>query len=154
MEIVSSANTSIVVLGGLLLFALLWIIRLELKWRVLFRGKQARTLEDAILQTQSGVKEVARAVAVLKERTASLDKRMKKNISGIGTVRFNPFRGTSGSNQSFATALLNEEGDGVVLSSIYSREHVSVFAKPIKNRVSEYELTEEEKRAIEEAGRN
>ncbi|MBI3074991.1 MAG: DUF4446 family protein, partial [Parcubacteria group bacterium] len=131
MEIVSSANTSIVVLGGLLLFALLWIIRLELKWRVLFRGKQARTLEDAILQTQSGVKEVARAVAVLKERTASLDKRMKKNISGIGTVRFNPFRGTSGSNQSFATALLNEEGDGVVLSSIYSREHVSVFAKPI-----------------------
>lgn len=140
-------------LGGAILVVLLWLIRLELKWQALFRGKQARTLEDSITETQSGMKEIARTVAILKERTENLDARARKTICGVGTVRFNPFKGTSGSNQSFATALLNEEGDGVVLSSIYSREHVSVFAKPVKNRVSEYGLTEEEQRAIGEASK-
>lgn len=130
---------------------LAWLIRLEFRWRALFRGKQARTLEEAILETQSGMKEIARTVATLKDRTAAIDERVKKTICGVGTVRFNPFKGTSGSNQSFATALLNEEGTGVVLSSIYSREHVSVFAKPVKKRASEYGLTEEEAAAIEEA---
>ena len=68
------------------------------------------------------------------------------------TVRFNPFKGTgAGGNQSFATALLNENGDGVVLSSLYSRERVSVYAKPVQKFSSEYELSGEEKQAIKSA---
>ena len=47
--------------------------------------------------------------------------------------------------------MLNEEGDGVVLSSLYSRERMSVFAKPIKGGKSEYELTGEETNAIKKA---
>jgi hypothetical protein len=47
--------------------------------------------------------------------------------------------------------MLNEEGDGVVLSSLYSRERMSVFAKPIKNKKSEYELTVEEKAVLDQA---
>ena len=51
----------------------------------------------------------------------------------------------------FPTAFLNEDGHGVVMSSLYSREHVSVFSKPIKNGSSEYELSVEEKEAVENA---
>ena len=81
-----------------------------------------------------------------------VDKKLKKTISGNQTVRFNPFKGDgSGSNQSFATALVNKEGDGVIISSIYSRDHLSVFSKPIKNMSSEYELTPEEKSALQKA---
>jgi len=47
--------------------------------------------------------------------------------------------------------MLNEDGDGVVFSSLYSRERMSIFAKPIKNGKSEYELTEEEKEALKKA---
>ena len=47
--------------------------------------------------------------------------------------------------------MLNEDGDGVVLSSLYSRERMSIFAKPILNRKSVYELTSEEKEALEKA---
>jgi len=39
----------------------------------------------------------------------------------------------------------------VVFSSLYSRERMSVFAKPIKNNKSEYELSAEEKEALEKA---
>ncbi|NIT70429.1 DUF4446 family protein, partial [candidate division KSB1 bacterium] len=59
---------------------------------------------------------------------------------GVGTVRFNPFKGTGG-GQSFAAAFLSEHGNGVVISTLYSRERVSVFAKPIQSFASEYELT-------------
>jgi hypothetical protein len=68
----------------------------------------------------------------------------------LETIRFNPFP-DQGSNQSFAIGLLNEEKDGVVISSLYSRERMSVFAKPIKNGKSDYELTQEEKEALQKA---
>jgi len=47
--------------------------------------------------------------------------------------------------------MVNENGDGVVLSSLYSRERMSIFAKPVKNGKSEYELTTEEKEVLEKA---
>ena len=78
------------------------------------------------------------------------DRRIKKKLNGAKTLRFNPFAGTgSGGNQSFATALLDEDGSGVVLSTLYARDKVSIFAKPIENRKSEFELTDEEKEVLE-----
>ena len=76
--------------------------------------------------------------------------KVKKSIRGLETVRFNPFP-DQGSNQSFAIGMLNEEGDGVVFSSLYSRDRMSVFAKPIKNNKSEYELSGEEQKALDKA---
>jgi len=40
---------------------------------------------------------------------------------------------------------LNKKGSGVIISSLYTRDKVSVFAKPIENWQSKYELSEEEK---------
>jgi hypothetical protein len=77
-------------------------------------------------------------------------RKLKKSIRGFETIRFNPFK-DQGGNQSFAIAFLNDEGDGVVISSLYSRDRTSVFAKPIKKMASEFELTEEEKEALNKA---
>ena len=82
-----------------------------------------------------------------------INQKLRKSIRGLETIRFNPFS-DQGSNQSFAIGMLNEEGDGVVFSSLYSREHVSVFAKPIKKMSSEYEMTKEEKDSLEKASEN
>ena len=85
----------------------------------------------------------------------SIDATFKKTIRGIETIRFNPFKGGGiGGNQSFATALIDDEGNGVVISSIYSRERVSTFAKPIKNWGCEYELSGEEKEVLEKTKAN
>jgi hypothetical protein len=81
-----------------------------------------------------------------------VEKRLKKSVQAVHTVRFNPFKGTGeGGNQSFATAFLTEDGDGVIISSLYSREHVSVFGKPVKKLVSEHTLSDEEKEALDTA---
>jgi hypothetical protein len=56
-----------------------------------------------------------------------------------------------GGNQSFSTSFVNENGDGVVISSMYSRDRISIFAKPINKFKSQFETTEEEKQVIERA---
>lgn len=78
--------------------------------------------------------------------------RMRGAVSGIGVVRFNPFEGTGqGGNQSSAIALIDEHGGGVVLSTLYSRDRVAVYTKPLVGGESAFELTREEKAAIAEA---
>jgi hypothetical protein len=81
----------------------------------------------------------------MKSYLTDVEKRLRRSVQAVETIRYNPFKGTgSGGNQSFATSLISEEGNGVVISSLYSREHVSVFSKPVKSHKSEFELTEEE----------
>jgi len=71
-------------------------------------------------------------------------------VRNIETVRFNPFI-DAGSNQSFAIAMLNDEGNGVVMSSLYARDRMSIFAKPIVRGKSEFELSSEEKEVLSKA---
>jgi len=80
----------------------------------------------------------------------NLKKENKFYIQKVGIVRFNPFKEVGG-NQSFSIALLDGNDDGVVITSLYSREGNRIFGKPIKNGKSEYLLSEEEKKAIEQA---
>ena len=101
--------------------------------------------------------EIVNHVAYLKEKDESHDNaldmlsaRIGKHGHGVKIMRFNPFKDVGG-NQSFAVAVINEDGDGVVLSSLYSRERMSVFAKPIIKGQSDIELSTEEKTVIEEA---
>jgi len=137
---------------GILILVLLWIIRLEFKFSRLLRGKNAKNLEDTITQLGREVNGLHLSQKQIEEYLIKAEARIRRSVQGMSTVRFNPFKGNgSGGNQSFATALLNENGDGVVLSSLYSRERVSVYAKPVKKFSSEYELTAEEKQAIKSA---
>jgi len=75
-----------------------------------------------------------------------------KHIQQVGIVRFNAFDNT-GSDLSFAVALLDAAKNGFVLSGIYGREESRVYAKPVLQGESTYTLTKEEKQALEAAGK-
>lgn len=142
---------TIVGVAIIILLLLVWIIRLEIKLKKLLGSKNG-SMDDVINNLRKDTDILKRYAQKTVEELETVDKKLKKTISGNQTVRFNPFKGDgSGSNQSFATALVNKEGDGVILSSIYSRDHLSVFSKPVKNMSSEYELTPEEKSALQKA---
>jgi hypothetical protein len=136
-------------LAAIALVCFLWAVRLEIKLRRFVAGKDGKTLEDSILALKKEQGELKRFRADVEQYLTLVEARLARSLQGVTTVRFNAFKGTgSGGNQSFATAFLNEEGDGVVLSSLYGRERVGVFAKPIRKETSEYELTAEEREAI------
>jgi hypothetical protein len=140
---------AIILLSAAIIVLLAWIILLERRIGNLLSGKNGASLEDAINANRRAIDDLVNFRAAVEAELGNLDARIKKKIHGVKTLRFNPFAGTgSGGNQSFATSFLNEDGDGVVISSLYSREKVSVFAKPVKARVSEFELTEEEKEVL------
>ncbi|MBI4121306.1 MAG: DUF4446 family protein [Parcubacteria group bacterium] len=132
-------------------FALL--IMMELRFKRLLRGKNAKDLEGTLISLGDDLQLLIKEKREQEAQIKDLDNRVRKSVKEVGVVRFNPFKGTSGSNQSFAAAFVNEEGNGTVISSLYSREQVSVFAKPLKNGQSEYELSKEEKEAVARASR-
>jgi hypothetical protein len=138
-------------LSVLVVFLIIMILKTNSRISKLLRGKNAEDLEDslskALIDTERSLLQQEKINILIKEAREGL----KKTVSGVGVVRFNPFEGSSGSNQSFSVALINKHGDGVVLSSLYSREKVSVFAKPIDKFSSTYKLTEEETRALGKA---
>ena len=126
------------------------VFRLNQRLMKTFLGKQGRDLEEAIDQIIDGQKEHGSNIDEIGRAILNIDKRLKRSIQFVRTIRFNPFA-DQGGNQSFATSFLDEEGDGTIISSLYSRDKVSVYAKPIKNRTSDYELSGEERQALEKS---
>lgn len=129
-----------------------WVVVLHRRINKLVAGKNGQSLEEVIGAIGADV----RALEGFRDHTLSTiarhEERIRRSIQGVETVRFNAFRGNGeGGNQSFAVALLSEDGSGTVVSSLYARDRVSVFAKPVKNFSSEHGLTEEEKEAISRA---
>jgi len=132
-----------------------WIIRLEIKLGKFLRGGNAKSLENTIIDAH---KKLDMLVEFRKDSLAyfgDVEKRLRRSVQAIETVRFNPFKGSGeGGNQSFSTAFVNEEGNGVVISSLYSRERVSIFSKPLKKFQSTFELTEEESEVLGQSKKN
>lgn len=127
-----------------------WIVRLEIKIKRLLLGKGTESLEDSIIEAKKNIEKLNVFEKDSKEYFLSVEKRLKKSVQAVDTIRFNPFKGTGeGGNQSFSTSFVTENGNGVVISSLYSRDRVSVFSKPIQKFTSTFELTEEEKHVLQ-----
>src|SRR6267143_4690009 len=82
---------------------------------------------------------VAERVDALNRLHHELQGLAQRSIQKVGVVRFNPFADTGG-DQSFAIALLDAEGNGLVLSSLHSRTDTRVFAKQVANGRSSHAL--------------
>lgn len=103
---------------------------------------------DRILQRLDRSGERLDALNALQQELESLLRR--GTLRNVGVVRFNPFP-DAGGDQSFAIALLDSEGSGVVLSSLHARTDTRVFAKPVQSGRSRYPLSDEEQDAIKRA---
>ena len=140
---------AVIVLCVVTIILLVLVIILYMKLRRFLVGIDSKHIGDSLTFVSNNLKDLQEFKMELEKYLTTVEKRLKKSVQTVNTVRFNPFKGTGGGgNQSFATSFLNEEGDGVVISSLYSRDHVSVFSKPIKKHASEYERSEEEIEAV------
>ena len=75
----------------------------------------------------------------------------KKHIQRLGFKRYNPFTDTGG-DQSFTAALLDDLGDGIMISSLHSRENTRLYAKKVAGgKVSAQTLSTEEQEVIKQA---
>ncbi|MEN9582785.1 MAG: hypothetical protein RL641_739 [Candidatus Parcubacteria bacterium] len=141
-----STNVIYIALGGAGLISLLSIIGvfvLNTRLKKIMNGKTGRDIEEGIVSIDKKLLAMENNEEMLAEAIENLDKRLRSSIRSVEMTRFNPFE-DQGGNHSFAISMVNERGDGVVISSLYSRERMSVFAKHIKKGKSDIDLTEEE----------
>ncbi len=139
-----------IVFGVLILTLGIFIIILGQRIKNLSAGNNGLSLEAIIIENNKMIKLLAEKQAENAAGILYLNTEALNHIQGVGVVRFNPFKEMGGS-QSFAVALTDKKNNGVVISSLYGRDRVNVFAKPITNGGSEYTLTKEEEQAIKKS---
>lgn len=81
-----------------------------------------------------------------------LEKITTASIQKINFVRFNPFQDTGGDN-SFILLLLDRTNTGIILSSLYTREGIRLYAKSIESGKPKHTLSSEEKKVLEDTMR-
>jgi hypothetical protein len=132
------------------LIALVFSIVMQARVRAIFKSANTPDIERLLKLHTKTLEDFVRFQAESTLYMKLLDDRIKKKTMAASTLRFNPFQGEGvGGNQSFSSVFADEEGNGVVITSMHMRERTNVFAKPLKSWKSGYELSEEEKQAIQ-----
>ena len=146
------AVTILVVVG------IVWVLdlqarlgRLRQRYEKLFAGEEEEAGTAAALQNlDSRLSETTARTERLVARAEQIDAALAHAVQGVGLVRFRAFQDTGG-DQSFALALVDGEGNGVVVSALYGRGATRIYAKPVEGWLSSKPLGEEEEQALAQA---
>ena len=131
-------------------FVIIWLLKINRKFKVLFEGKNAKDLENILMTQLQRTMKLETKVFNLSSMVEKLQGISEKTFQKMGAVRFNPFNDIGG-NQSFAVALLDNEDNGFIISSLFIKEGNRVYAKAIKKGECEFPLSKEEKEALDKA---
>ena len=135
-----------------------WLIALSFFfWKILThynritRGVSQKNLNTILDELIADVDLNKKDIEHLKQYSDKINKEGFFHIQKVGLVRFNPFKDTGG-DQSFILSLIDGQDTGVIISALYSRSGTRWFAKKVVNgKGIEYELSEEEKKALKES---
>jgi len=116
-------------------------------YRELVRDQDGGTLHDRLVGSAEQAVRAGERMNEMEAMHSVIDQRTRRSLQHIGLVRYNPFDDT-GSDQSFAIALLDDQRDGIVLSSLHGRSNTRIFAKPVADGGSPHNLSDEESQAI------
>ena len=117
----------------------------------IFRGVSGQDIRQIL---DKNFQQVAKASQRLDEQNKILGKigdELKLSLQKVGFIRFNPYKETGG-DQSFVLALLDQNDDGVVISSLHGRNQTRVFAKKVsRGKPDGHVFSDEEQRSIDQA---
>lgn len=119
--------------------------------RRLTRGKSKTTLEESLKQLLSQQDDAMGKIKVILAQIEHLRVSAQDHYQKIGFVRFNPYADTGG-NQSFCLCLLNDYNDGIVITSLHSREQTRIYAKQVSHdALDQKDFSKEETESIRQA---
>ncbi len=157
IDIVEFAGYIAIGLAALLVVTLVLLIitlcklkALRRRVDALTRGKDAESMEDTVLKYFEKIEELEDAEQKMHHDIREIKENLKITYQKTGLVKYDAFREMSGA-LSFSLALLDKENNGVLISSMYSREGCYSYAKDIVNGESKINLSEEEKEALKQA---
>lgn len=150
----SASNTIYILFGLLSLWLVLLtvlLVRLMTHYQSLTKGVAQKDLISALNSFITKTNQNHEAIENVRGELENEKKNGRLHLQCLGFKRFNPFTDTGG-NQSFILSLLDENGTGVVISSLHSRENTRVYAKQIENsHCPDQVLSKEEQAVIKES---
>jgi hypothetical protein len=153
-QILSTLVVALAVAVVLLAVWVAWLQRsdglLRRRLRRLIGDREGARLDELLDRQFKRLDTVDERVEALNKLHHELEGLSQRSIQKVGVIRFNPFNDTGG-DQSFAIALLDADGNGVVLSSLHGRADTRVFAKQVQAGRSKHALSDEEQAAIRKA---
>ena len=145
----------IAVLLVLIVFLLVMLVNMNSKLRKLqwkydyFTKGTTMDLDEVLTQTLEDVRSAEAKITALEKSRDDLRLRLKSCVQNLRVLRYNAFDNT-GIGLSYSVALVDEENNGVVLSSIYGREENRCYAKPVIAGKSQYVLSKEEQEVLQQ----
>ena len=138
--------------GGVWLVILSWVVfQMQRHYHLLVRSTQKGKIDEILEALIKKDSEVEADLQQAKKEIHRFAEESKTHLQKIGLVRFYPFKMWR-TDQSFVIAVLNKDNSGLIINYIYTKEGLRVYTKRVKNgKGEEYELTEEEKKAIEKS---
>jgi hypothetical protein len=158
LNFISDNQGSLILTGFIaLLIFLAWLIFLQIKLFLVTRkqkrmlqGVKLGNLEEALLKQVKLIEKNSQDIQELSHFARKVSDNADVSIKKVALMRFNPFE-DAGGDQSFALALLDSFNNGVVISSLHSREGSRAYAKPITKGQSKYHLSDEEQTVLKKA---
>ncbi|HYG59221.1 MAG TPA: DUF4446 family protein [Symbiobacteriaceae bacterium] len=122
------------------------------RYRLLLNGPAGHDLEQLLLNQAAEIESLQSDLIRLTRQLDAMETASRLHVQKTAIIRFNAFPDT-GSDLSFAIALLDADDNGMVVSSLYGRSESRIYAKPILAGQSTYQLSNEEKEALAKARR-
>jgi len=127
--------------------ALWWVVRV---FNSLTRQAKGESLIKVLEKVIARLRIDSEEIREIKKEIAGIRELDRYHIQKVGMVRFNPFRETGG-DHSFSIALLDANNTGLILTGIHTRERTRIYTKAVKNGKGEFELSDDEKKALSKA---
>lgn len=113
-------------------------------------GKDMKSMEDVLWRQFDRIEILEEADKDKRRELNDLQITMQNAYQKSGLVKYDAFREMSG-KLSYALALLDQNDNGVIVTSMYSREGCFSYAKEVIMGESSINLSEEEKEALKKA---
>lgn len=141
-----------------LVFFFIWLViltKIILKTKAHYHGLISNTkkhkIDEILDQLLMDDKRTSQEVQEVKNELKEEIKKTALHIQKVGLIRFSPFE-KSGGEKSFVITFLNNENSGIVINFIHTRDGLRVYSKKVVHgKGQEFELSEEEKKAIEKS---
>jgi len=153
----SALSLAVIVLAVAIVALAAWLVvlqrsesRLRSRLRRILSDNGSTGLDEVLAGHATRIEQLGSRVDALTALQRELETATGRSLQKVGVVRFNPFQ-DSGGDQSFAIAMLDQRGSGVVVSSLHGRAETRIFAKQVTNGRSTHSLSDEEQQAIREA---
>jgi hypothetical protein len=149
-----STDLIVIILAVIVVLQFIWIFVILTKCNKLNKriskfttGSDAASLEEVMAKRFSEIRQIVKNEKQQNRDIDAINDKFLTTFCKIGLVKYDAFKETSG-KLSFSLALLTENHDGIIITSMHSREGCFTYCKEVANEESYYILSEEERLAL------